>query len=62
VESKLRFNVPEDHTPEAEYSIPELERLHAQTPTCTKYVWDEKALRHTKSSAAHACREIEVEK
>jgi len=62
VESKFRFNIPEDHTPRAEYSIPELERVHAQPPTCTKYVWDEKQFAYTKSSAAHACRETEIEK
>jgi len=60
-ETKFRFNVPEHQTLEPEYSIPELERLHAQTPICTKYVWDEKAFRYTQSSTAQACREIEVE-
>lgn len=62
VESKFRFRVPENHTPDADYSIPDLERLHAQPPTCTKYVWEEKQFAYAKASAAHACREIEVEK
>ncbi len=61
VQSKFRFHVPETHTPEEEYSVPELERLHAQPPTCTKYVWDENAFRYAQSSTAHACHRIEIE-
>jgi len=60
VESKFRFQA--DDVPKAEYSISELERLHARPPTCTKYVWDEKQFAYTKSSAAHACREREIDK
>ena len=60
VESKFRFQA--DDIPKAEYSIRELERLHAQPPTCTKYVWGEKQFAYTKSSATHVCRKLEIEK
>jgi hypothetical protein len=60
VESKFRFQA--DDIPKAEYSIRELELLHAKSPTCTKYVWDEKAFRYVDSSAAHACRQAKVER
>ncbi len=60
VKSTFRFEA--DDIPKAEYSIRELELLHAKSPTCMKYVWDEKAFRYTESSAAHACREARVDR